>query len=189
MKYDLNKKITRGAQRTLEAFSNTMFDLLAKKSVESITVNELCEISNFPRATFYNYFDDKYDLLNYCWYLISKQLQLEQHKQLSSKEALTIFFDRIYHIFLENMDSLTDILRHNPPNSYLVNHFNAYFKQVMQGIFYECLEFQDHTVPLEIIADHFSNTVLLILEWIFIKQRPITLDEAHNYLISLLGEL
>ena len=30
MKYDLTKKPTRGAQRTLHAFSQTMFQLLAK---------------------------------------------------------------------------------------------------------------------------------------------------------------
>ena len=67
MKYDITKRATKGAQRTLEAFSGTMFELLSRKSFEEITVNELCQQSNYPRATFYNYFDDKYDLLNYCW--------------------------------------------------------------------------------------------------------------------------
>ncbi len=34
MKYDLDKKPTRGAQRTLLAFSQTMFQLLAQKPFE-----------------------------------------------------------------------------------------------------------------------------------------------------------
>lgn len=189
MKIDLTKKLTRNAQRTLVSFSKTMFELLALKSFENITVNELCEVSNYPRATFYNYFDDKYDLLNYCWYIISEKIQFDQHMMFAPKEALTIFFDRIYYIFLEHKDLLTNILRSNPLNSQLVNHFNVYFKQVMQKVFYECVEFQHHPVPLEMMAEHFSNTVLIILEWIFLKQRSITLDEAHHYLDHLLGNL
>lgn len=58
MKYDLTKKSTKGAQRTLRAFSDAMYKLLAEKSYDDISINEICKISNFPRATFYNYFED-----------------------------------------------------------------------------------------------------------------------------------
>ena len=54
MKYDLNKKMTRFAQRALEDFSRVLFEALMKKSIERITVGELCEKANYPRATFYN---------------------------------------------------------------------------------------------------------------------------------------
>ena len=43
MKYDLNKKMTRFAQRALEDFSRVLFEALMKKSIERITVGELCE--------------------------------------------------------------------------------------------------------------------------------------------------
>ncbi len=41
MKYDLTKKPTRGAQRTLGLFSNTMFELLSEEPFEKISVNNL----------------------------------------------------------------------------------------------------------------------------------------------------
>ena len=64
MKYNTNKKMTRGAKRTLNDFMCTMFTMLSEKNFEEITVGELCKCANYPRATFYNYFDDKFDLLN-----------------------------------------------------------------------------------------------------------------------------
>lgn len=91
MKYDIRKKTTKGAERTLSAFSNTMFGLLSTNPFEEITVNELCRQSNYPRATFYNYFDDKYDLLNYCWYTIGSQLHLKEYAELDPEESLYIF--------------------------------------------------------------------------------------------------
>lgn len=189
MKYDLSKKPTRGAQRTLEAFSKTMFALLAKKSFETISVNEICEISNFPRATFYNYFDDKYDLLTYCWYLLSREVKIEETSSNSSQKILTVFFDRVYDLFMDHSELLNGIFRNNPINSPLINNFSAYLKQIMQEIFYEYLDFDNKNVPLQLVADHFSNTVMLILEAIFLKQQPISLEQAHEYMHYLVGHL
>ena len=59
MKYDSTKSLTKGAKRTLETFTGKMFMLLSEKSFEEITVGQLCEVAQYPRATFYNYFDDK----------------------------------------------------------------------------------------------------------------------------------
>lgn len=189
MKYDLSKKPTRGAQRTLEAFSKTMFSLLAKKPFETISVNEICEISNFPRATFYNYFDDKYDLLNYCWYLLSNQIYLNEQPIVASEKVLPVLFDRTYYLLSSHNELLSGILKHNPLNSSLISNFSTYLKRVIQDVFHEHLSFDSKEVPIELVADHFSNTVMLILEAIFLKRQPITLEEAHKYLNFLLGHL
>ena len=39
--------------------------LLAEKTFEDITINEICETSGIRRATFYKHFTDKYDFLKY----------------------------------------------------------------------------------------------------------------------------
>ncbi|MBM6614900.1 TetR/AcrR family transcriptional regulator [Desemzia sp. RIT804] len=189
MKYDLSKKPTRGAQRTLESFSKTMFNLLAKKSFENISVNEICEISNFPRATFYNYFDDKYDLLNYCWHLLSSQIYLNEQPNETSEKSLATLFDRTYYLLSSHNELLSAILKNNPLDSSLISNFSAYLKRVIQEVFHEYLHFDNNEVPIELVVDHFSNTVMLILEAIFLKRQPITLEEAHKYLNFLLGHL
>ena len=50
MKYNTNKKMTRGAKRTLNDFMCTMFTMLSEKNFEEITVGELCKCANYPRA-------------------------------------------------------------------------------------------------------------------------------------------
>ena len=65
MKIDVTKQLTLGARRTLKAFRIAMFEELSEKEFDKITVNDICQRSEYPRATFYNYFDDKLDLLQY----------------------------------------------------------------------------------------------------------------------------
>lgn len=186
MKYDLSKKPTRGAQRTLDAFFNTMLSLLSQKTFDNISVNEICNVSNFPRATFYNYFDDKYDLVDYCWHVLAAEIQVDKVTKVQSDKALMVYFDRLYDIFEKNQNVLNHILKNNDFSGTLVTSFVNYLKNMMQQIFYESLNYSKPEMPTQLMADHCSETVLLILEWIFLKQKSTTKQQAHKYLETLL---
>ena len=114
MKYDHTKKTNRFAARTLKDFSTTMFSLLKDKPFESITVLQICQIANYPRATFYNYFEDKYDLLEYCWSLIKDQIRLEEALDICHPHETFELFGRLYDCFKEHKKLLTKIMAHNP---------------------------------------------------------------------------
>ena len=189
MKYDITKKATRGAERTLEAFSSKMFDLLSAKPFEEITVNELCEKANYPRATFYNYFDDKYDLLNYCWYSIGKQIYLEEYAKLDPDERLYIFFDRAYDFASSYLANIQRILKFNSTDTFLLNHFRGYLGNQIREIFRQSPCTKHYKIPYEIVADHYSNTVYLILEWSFLRGKDCSKAQAHEYLKYLLEAL
>lgn len=54
-------------KRVLKTKSNikrTMRALVLKKNFEEISVKELCELAQTSRITFYNYYGDKYDLMD-----------------------------------------------------------------------------------------------------------------------------
>ena len=84
MKVDLSGKTGRLARQTLADFSEKMLMLLADMSLEEISVQKMCDICNYPRSTFYNYFDDIYDLMDYCrtaiylWYRRKKRKEGEE---------------------------------------------------------------------------------------------------------------
>lgn len=96
MKIDINNKNSRFTQRTLAAFSQALFQLLEKKAFEEITVNELCEISNYPRSTFYNYFEDIYDLLEYTWTTVSADIVNEKYIELDDSKYTQFLFRKMY---------------------------------------------------------------------------------------------
>lgn len=189
MKYDAAKELTRGAKRTFGAFKNGMFALLAKKPFEEITVNEICDLTSYPRATFYNYFDDKYDLLNYCWKWIEKEIQLDEYDQMDPDESLYIFFDRICDLCEDHIDLIYKILQNNQEANYMFSSFRTYVNIQVRAIFDKCQMEGQYKIPKGIIAQHYSNTLLLILEWCNRKENACTRKDAHKYLRYLLGNL
>ncbi|MDO4554090.1 MAG: TetR/AcrR family transcriptional regulator [Lachnospiraceae bacterium] len=58
MKTDARTRYTKMVIR--EAF----FSLLEHKSVDKITVKEICDLAKINRATFYRYYENQYDLLS-----------------------------------------------------------------------------------------------------------------------------
>lgn len=52
-------------KKTKEKLLSTFKEILTRKSFEDITVNEICDMSNVRRATFYKHFADKYAFLKY----------------------------------------------------------------------------------------------------------------------------
>ncbi|AFR99908.1 TetR/AcrR family transcriptional regulator [Lentilactobacillus buchneri] len=187
MKYDLTKKPTRGAQRTLESFSTTMIALLSKEPFEKISVNEICAVSNFPRATFYNYFDDKFDLAAYCWYVIAQEIEVDQATELKADRTLITYFDRLYDVFKNNQTLLDNVLQYNDFSGQLVNSFINYFKNKLQEILTKSIDYSKAGLPVELIVDHCSQTVVLVLKWIFLKHHDADKQQAHEYLEKLLN--
>ena len=140
MKYDLSKPITRGAKRTLDALSSAMFFLLSGKSFEEITVGALCEQAQYPRATFYNYFDDKYDLLNYCWLSLAEKIGLSEYHYAPENEMLYLFFDRIYDFTKQHEAVIHKVLLHNSEVGYMFSSFRNFLNNNMRFIFKTCPE-------------------------------------------------
>ena len=58
------KKRNRREEYTLRTIRETFLTLLAKQSIERISVGELCELADINRSTFYRHYADVYALLD-----------------------------------------------------------------------------------------------------------------------------
>ena len=189
MKYDLNKKPTKFAVRVLKDLSDELFNALTRKHLESITVNEICEATNYPRATFYNYFNDIYDLLDYCFYLMTKDINLQPDPSLKGTDRVEVLVSRVYDYLDAKRDRIEKYLEFNPTDGLFVSKLHSHTSKVI-------LDFvaNDHNgelTPLqsEIIAEHVANTCQLIFKRCFDKGSKLTKDQAIDALRYLVGNL
>ena len=58
------KKQSKTTTATREKLFRAFWDLYQKKRIENITINEIVTNAGYHRSTFYEYFDDIYDVLN-----------------------------------------------------------------------------------------------------------------------------
>lgn len=187
MKYDLSKKPTAGSRRTLDAFSGTLFKLLRENSFENIATSEICRCSGYPRATFYNYFDDKYDLLNFCWHRIGELIHLEQGASMSPEEGVHVFFDRVSALCVVHETAIKQVLAHNDETGFLLNRLRSVVGANICAMMQDCPYREGSRIPCEILAAHYANTLLLVLECRFVREPACTDARAHEYLRDLLA--
>lgn len=185
MKYDISRQPTRGAARTLTAFSQTMFELLAQKPFEEVTVGELCERAQYPRATFYNYFDDKYDLLDYCWRTLAERVWPVEDGT-AEDELVYLCFDRIFEFSKQNSGVIDRVLAHNPEVGYMFSSFRNFLNGLMRERFKACPHAAELGIPNKLLADHYSSTLFLVWQWAAVIDRSCTKQQARKYLQTLL---
>lgn len=186
MKKDINGTITRGTQRTLDAFFDAMTTLLQVKSFADISVNELCEHAGYPRATFYNYFEDRDDLLNYCWTALSRQADLADLASTEPEHRIDIALDAMADLLESNTEPLSAILKNNPPEGAMFASLHMFIERQAHEIIRTCIDRDRFTLPADLIADHYANTLLLVLDWAYLRDHTLTRDQLHDYMHTLL---
>ncbi|PJM79868.1 TetR/AcrR family transcriptional regulator [Bifidobacterium scaligerum] len=186
MKKDLNAKLTRGTQRTLDAFFDAMTTLLAEKSFADISVNELCERAGYPRATFYNYFEDRDDLLTYCWIALSRQTNSADLTAVDSSRRVDVALDSMADLLESNNALLHAVLAHNPPEGPLFASLHRFIEHNARRLMLTCVDRNRFDLPADLIADHYANTVLLVLDWAYLRGQTLTRAQLHDYTHALL---
>ncbi|MDH5105616.1 TetR/AcrR family transcriptional regulator [Lentilactobacillus diolivorans] len=187
MKYDLSKKPTLGSQRMLQSFSEEMFELIKTKPFERITVREICTACNIPRATFYNYFDDKFDLLKYCWQVLATNIGVDDMPKIPNSKVFVQYFDDAYNFFSAHSSEVDSILLNNSLSSQLGDSFVNYFSGTIQTTVYKTLRGSIKKIPLQLLAEQYSNIIFVIFKWIFLEQNPTSKEQAHIYLRPFLN--
>lgn len=189
MKRSAEQLERRGARRTVEAFATALMELVQRKSFESISVRELCDRADYPRATFYNYFDDKFDLLDFCWQRLDRAVDLPGMLAAPGNQAGLLFFDRICDLIDDRADELQAIARNNPATGYFFTSFltgvSARARQVIEA------GLCTHTCSVDpgLMAEHWANTLLLVLSWKYLRGRDMSREEAREALLVLVGHL
>ena len=189
MKYDLSKKTNRFAERTLKDFSETLFSLLEKKKFEDITVDELCSVCNYTRAAFYNYFQDIYDLLDYCWGNMSMEINIEDYKSIEPDERTQVLFERLYEFFEKKKDIVNNIMLHNEIDGAMAESLKRFMLLKIREILSSCGCVKNKNMPLEMITMHYSNTLQMVLVFCFLRKDSISKEEARISIDYLLGTL
>jgi AcrR family transcriptional regulator len=125
MKFDPDNINSMSARRTLKSLQESIIDLMETQPIEKISVMDLCEKAMVPRATFYNYFEDKYDLLHFCWQQLEAEikpvfLQLDTQCDDCMKHLTKTFFANI----VSDMEKWQKIRRANIHDILVPDLFN-----------------------------------------------------------------
>lgn len=110
----MEKKLDLRVQKTRSALINALYRLLCEKSLDDITVTELCDRAVIRKATFYKHFGDKTELLVYMIQELQR-ISREENSVRYDPEDPYRFYAGVFQYLVDFVDSneafVTRILR------------------------------------------------------------------------------
>ena len=189
MKINLSDKTSRFEKRTLTDFSERMIIMLEDMPLEEISVRKICDICNYPRSTFYNYFDDIYDLMDYCWIAIMKDMDIEKYLNVQEEQNTEQIFLLLYEYLDQYRLQIHRILLKNSLDGRCMASLHVFMKKQIGKIISTCPGTKDFPVREDVMVDYYAATIEMLLEKCFFAKKHLSKEEALQAVRFLLGSV
>lgn len=150
--------------KTKKLLSEALLKLLEETPFENIKLIDICNEALVHKTTFYNHFEDKYDLLNYT---IKQSLETIK-SEIKNKDNIVDYYISMAREYLK-------AIKANPKFyiSVLNSDKNGFCLYIFQNLFVEDIKNEVHNnnipcpIPVNYIAKFYVTAVLqLVNEWV-----------------------
>lgn len=179
-------------QRIIKTKNNLYKGLLItmkNKSFEEIKVSDICKEAHINRSTFYNNFNDKYDLLFSLFHDLEKKLKQKLSQSevpINIKEYYVNLIGLLLEHLNENINAYSLVVKHNNNNIASNIFHDIILKNIAENIKNHPL--YNEEIPSEIITIFYANGVISIcLEYIK-NPKKYTKNSILKYISKLIPD-
>lgn len=187
MKLDFRAEMTTSQKRTTKIIVSTFFLLLTKKNFDDISVQEICRASLIPRSTFYNYFDDKYDLFRWAF----KRTVYGYYPEMDIKMNHYDNIDKCADLVCDFMDDyralLLKVAKHNPHNGTLFQLATEVATEMGKILAENCTRDKNFDFPYEVLFNNYITGFLEMFNQTFYEKKNYSRDQIRTYMRTLYG--
>jgi Transcriptional regulator len=176
----------RRGRRTKKLIYNAFTELLLKEKYSKITIQEIIEIADIGRSTFYSHFETKEQLLKSICTDIFNEMH-SKNSTLSSKEHYPMIVDILYHI-KENKKIIKGVFQ-SESSEIFMNYFKDYFSDKIEQ---HILVFYDEStmnIPKDFIINHIYGSFFEMIKWWMSSNVKYTPEELAKYYMSVISPL
>ncbi|MBR5662500.1 MAG: TetR/AcrR family transcriptional regulator [Bacilli bacterium] len=167
-------------EKTKMYLANALLELLKTKSFDNIKVTEICDKALIHKTTFYNHFEDKYELLNY----VLLQMHNDIISNIKFEGSLIDYYLSVakYYIkYIKNNPKLFKSIISNDNRTGIILFEKLYIKDIEEKINKQNIQ----EVPSNYAAHFYVSAVLAILSEWFIGGMVEDEDTLLNYITIL----
>lgn len=169
----------RRITKTRKAIYAAFLQLLNQKDYESITVQEIIDLADVGRSTFYSHYESKELLLDeLCRYLFHHLFEREEH--LTIEEYLT-------HIFLhfkKNQDHVTSLLFSK--NDYFLRQLQKELEHHVYPMVAEDLQVSYPKIPASYLKHFVVSNFIETLTWWLKKGKSYKEDQVVRFYLYIM---
>lgn len=164
-------------KNTKELISKTFVNLVIAKKTYNITVTDICNQLDISRPTFYRYFKDRYEIIEYIYYVnTTKPVHNLVINNISNHEVVECWFNSFYSL----RDYYTIIVREHGQNSLFetsITNLTEFYKETLSK------NYPDYT-KLDYVAFKLaSSQIMMVKKWLF-EGAKVSPRDLTNYFLE-----
>ena len=176
-------KQDRRSQRTRRLVISAMLELMAEKSYDAITVQDLLDRANIGRSTFYSHYFDKEDVLAS---LAEQMLEMlsQQFSQRNAGQGIIPSLELFQHA-LQNQQHFRAMLRDHAREVVWDAAQASLSRAIEQTLAATLATKRSPSVPLTVMSQYLAGAFLNLLKWWLETEMPYSpaqMDEMFQQL-------
>lgn len=176
-------KDDRRSRRTKLSLQHALVQLILEKRYDAITVQDILDVADVGRSTFYAHFTDKEDLLISSYRNVFRWLQKRLEEDDSKRIAPSL--DMFQHIQSHHELYLALVRSRKVDEFYKIGQ-KWFCKMIEKRIKSLKIEKEKLAVPIPILANHLAGSLINLLKWWLENNMNKTaeeMDEIYNKLV------
>ena len=173
--------------KTQKVLYNALANLLKAKAFEEIKVSDICSEALINRSTFYDHYNDKYELL--VDFINSEKQLLEEHLNQNEQNLNTkAYYLEMIKLLLDHIENQKDLYY-----SILINNRNSIVMDIFMDVITKDVEKRvknelPNKIPSEIITKFYIGAVVNIgMEWLK-NNSKYTKEEMFSFINTLIPD-
>lgn len=166
--------------KTRKSIYTAFLQLLNQKSFETITVQEIIDLADVGRSTFYSHYESKELLLDeLCRYLFHHLFEREEN---ISTEA---YLSHIFSHFKKNQDHVTSLLFSK--NDYFLRQLQKELEHHVYPMVAEDLQVSYSNIPTSYLKHFVVTNFIETLTWWLKKGKSYKEDQVVGFYLDVMG--
>lgn len=178
----MDKRQQKSRKIIFEAFGA----LLGKKGYNHITVQEIIDLANVGRSTFYAHFATKDELLNSMCNQIFEHIFAEvliaekTHDFSEGNNTLSLKLTHLLYHLKEQQTNIFSLLSGESNDIFMY-----YFKVYLEQLFLECELTYDLPVPKDFVTNYYVSSFAETVKWWVNKNMDLEPEKVVEYYFAL----
>lgn len=166
---------------TKQNIKNAFWDEFKNKTIDKITVKEICSITGYNRSTFYQYFRDVYDVLE----TIENEL-IEELDRLFDENPIELiasngFISKVTEIYNSKGELLYYLLNNQTSNSFS----DKYKTLIKSKLFTTEIDDDEKRIKISILLEFMVSAVISALSFWYPRRDKMDTSEFIEYIQSI----
>jgi len=166
----MSKKEDLRVRRTKKALFTAFYNIVHEKTIDDLTVNELCEAAGIRRATFYKHYMDKYDFLTaYTCHLrdiFDQEMREKGYPDLTA-DYYVEYAKRVVSFICENEQAVDNIYKSNILPTVMYTIVDQNYKDTCERLHASVAAGMKLTASVEVVASMCAGGVgTTIYRWL-----------------------